>query len=90
MQPLPLRAAQDMIRLLNQPVYRNQNFKLWLSYFEIYGGKLYDLLSDRRLVVVHLPITFFFPGAGNGCMHILTLSISLINPYLGMLSQNVG
>ncbi|VAH14676.1 unnamed protein product [Triticum turgidum subsp. durum] len=48
MQPLPLRAAQDMIRLLNQPVYRNQNFKLWLSYFEIYGGKLYDLLSDRR------------------------------------------
>ena len=48
MQPLPLRAAQDMIRLLHQPVYRNQNFKLWLSYFEIYGGKLYDLLSDRR------------------------------------------
>uniref|UniRef100_A0A452Y0S9 Kinesin-like protein n=1 Tax=Aegilops tauschii subsp. strangulata TaxID=200361 RepID=A0A452Y0S9_AEGTS len=48
MQPLPLRAAQDMIRLLQQPVYRNQNFKLWLSYFEIYGGKLYDLLSDRR------------------------------------------
>ncbi|KQK07412.1 kinesin-like protein KIN-13A [Brachypodium distachyon] len=48
MQPLPLRAAQDMVRLLHQPVYRNQNFKLWLSYFEIYGGKLYDLLSDRR------------------------------------------
>lgn len=35
-------------------------------------------------------ITFFFPGAGDGCMHILTLSISLTNPYLGMLSQNVG
>jgi len=50
MQPLPLRAAQDMVRLLHQPVYRNQNFKLWLSYFEIYGGKLFDLLSDRRLV----------------------------------------
>ncbi|KAL6897754.1 hypothetical protein ACP4OV_006713 [Aristida adscensionis] len=48
MQPLPLRAAQDMVRLLHQPVYRNQNFKLWLSYFEIYGGKLFDLLSDRR------------------------------------------
>ncbi|CAL4910262.1 unnamed protein product [Urochloa decumbens] len=52
MQPLPLRAAQDMVRLLHQPVYRNQNFKLWLSYFEIYGGKLFDLLSDRRQLVM--------------------------------------
>ncbi|KAM0854407.1 hypothetical protein ACQ4PT_050456 [Festuca glaucescens] len=26
-----------------------QNFKLWLSYFEIYGGKLFDLLSERRV-----------------------------------------
>ncbi|TVU20935.1 hypothetical protein EJB05_30541 [Eragrostis curvula] len=48
MQPLPLRAAHDMVRLLHQPMYRSQNFKLWLSYFEIYGGKLYDLLSERR------------------------------------------
>ncbi|CAN0855856.1 Kinesin-like protein KIN-13A [Linum grandiflorum] len=48
MQPLPLRAAQDMVRLLHQPVYRSQKFKLWLSYFEIYGGKLFDLLSDRK------------------------------------------
>ncbi|KAL1543080.1 Kinesin-like protein KIN-13A [Salvia divinorum] len=48
MQPLPLRAAEDLVRLLHQPVYRNQRFKLWLSYFEIYGGKLYDLLSDRK------------------------------------------
>ncbi|XP_072975038.1 kinesin-like protein KIN-13A [Typha angustifolia] len=48
MQPLPLRASQDMVRLLHQPMYRNQRFKLWLSYFEIYGGKLFDLLSDRR------------------------------------------
>ncbi|KAF7036440.1 hypothetical protein CFC21_047105 [Triticum aestivum] len=48
MQPLPLRAAQDMVHLLHQPVYLSQNFKLWLSYFEIYGGKLYDLLSERR------------------------------------------
>ncbi|WCJ23488.1 P-loop containing nucleoside triphosphate hydrolases superfamily protein [Euphorbia peplus] len=48
MQPLPLRAAEDLVRYLHQPVYRNQKFKLWLSYFEIYGGKLYDLLSDRK------------------------------------------
>ncbi|XP_054822006.1 kinesin-like protein KIN-13A [Prosopis cineraria] len=48
MQPLPLRAAEDLVRLLHQPVYQNQRFKLWLSYFEIYGGKLFDLLSDRK------------------------------------------
>ncbi|KAE9602161.1 putative plus-end-directed kinesin ATPase [Lupinus albus] len=48
MQPLPLRAAGDLVRQLRQSVYRNQRFKLWLSYFEIYGGKLFDLLSDRK------------------------------------------
>nr|KJB28985.1 hypothetical protein B456_005G078400 [Gossypium raimondii] len=48
MQPLPLRAAQDLIRFLHQPVYHSQRFKLSLSYFEIYGGKLFDLLSDRK------------------------------------------
>uniref|UniRef100_A0A2P2MI04 Kinesin-like protein n=2 Tax=Rhizophora mucronata TaxID=61149 RepID=A0A2P2MI04_RHIMU len=48
MQPLPLRASEDLVRLLHQPVYQNQRFKLWLSYFEIYGGKLFDLLSDRK------------------------------------------
>ncbi|XP_022721932.1 kinesin-like protein KIN-13A [Durio zibethinus] len=48
MQPLPLRAAQDLVRILHQPVYCNQRFKLWLSFFEIYGGKLFDLLSDRK------------------------------------------
>ncbi|KAI3855185.1 hypothetical protein MKW92_036365 [Papaver armeniacum] len=48
MQPLPLRAAEDIVRLLHHPTYRNQKFKLWLSFFEIYGGKLYDLLSERR------------------------------------------
>ncbi|KAL5852397.1 hypothetical protein ACOSQ3_007515 [Xanthoceras sorbifolium] len=48
MQPLPLRAAEDLVRYLHQPVYRNQRFKLWLSFFEIYGGKLFDLLNDRK------------------------------------------
>lgn len=48
MQPLPLRAVQDLVRFLRLPIYRNQRFKLWLSYFEIYGGKLFDLLSDRK------------------------------------------
>lgn len=48
MQPLPLRAAEDLVRLLYHPTYRSQGFKLWLSFFEIYGGKLFDLLSDRK------------------------------------------
>ncbi|KAL6989952.1 Kinesin-like protein KIN-13A [Sarracenia purpurea var. burkii] len=48
MQPLPLRAVEDIVRLLHHPTYRNQRFKLWLSFFEIYGGKLFDLLSDRK------------------------------------------
>ncbi|CAO2821963.1 unnamed protein product [Amaranthus hypochondriacus] len=48
MKPLPIRAAEDLVRLLHQPVYRNQRFKLWLSYFEIYGGKLFDLLCERK------------------------------------------
>ncbi|XP_008655223.1 kinesin-like protein KIN-13A isoform X2 [Zea mays] len=52
MQPLPLRAAHDMVCLLHQPMYRNQHFKLWLSYFEIYGGKLFDLLSERRQLLM--------------------------------------
>ncbi|OAY63910.1 Kinesin-13A [Ananas comosus] len=48
MQPLPLKASEDIFRLLRQTNYRNQNLKLWLSYFEIYCGKLFDLLNDRR------------------------------------------
>ncbi|KAK9084232.1 hypothetical protein Scep_030703 [Stephania cephalantha] len=52
MQPLPLRAAEDLMRLLHHPTYRNQRYKLWLSYFEIYGGKLFDLLSDRRKLLM--------------------------------------
>ncbi|KAE8670362.1 Kinesin-13A [Hibiscus syriacus] len=38
----------NLIRFLHQPVYCSQRFKLWLSFFEIYGGKLFDLLSDRK------------------------------------------
>ncbi|KAL0743331.1 hypothetical protein Bca4012_084844 [Brassica carinata] len=52
MKPLPIRAVEDLMRLLRQPVYSNQKFKLWLSYFEIYGGKLFDLLSERRKLLM--------------------------------------
>ncbi|KAI5430247.1 Kinesin-like protein KIN-13A [Lathyrus oleraceus] len=52
MQPLPLRAANDLVRQLHRPVYRNQKFKFWLSYSEIYGGELYDLLGDRKKLLM--------------------------------------
>lgn len=47
MQPLPLKASHDILRLMHYN-YRNQGFQLFVSFFEIYGGKLYDLLNDRR------------------------------------------
>ncbi|XP_024029751.1 kinesin-like protein KIN-13B [Morus notabilis] len=47
MQPLPLKASQDILRSMHQ-TYRNQGFQLFVSFFEIYGGKLFDLLNDRR------------------------------------------
>ncbi|XVE52097.1 hypothetical protein DITRI_Ditri02bG0093900 [Diplodiscus trichospermus] len=47
MKPLPLKASQDILRLMYH-TYRNQGFQLFVSFFEIYGGKLFDLLSDRK------------------------------------------
>ncbi|WJZ97974.1 hypothetical protein VitviT2T_016537 [Vitis vinifera] len=47
MQPLPLKASEDILRLMHN-TYRNQGFQLFVSFFEIYGGKLFDLLNDRR------------------------------------------
>ncbi|CAK9310483.1 unnamed protein product [Citrullus colocynthis] len=47
MKPLPLKASKDILRLMHH-TYRNQGFHLLVSFFEIYGGKLYDLLNDRK------------------------------------------
>ncbi|XP_047058761.1 kinesin-like protein KIN-13B [Lolium rigidum] len=47
MRPLPLKASQDILRLMHH-TYRNQGFQLFFSFFEIYGGKLYDLLNERN------------------------------------------
>ena len=47
MQPLPLRAAADMFALLADPQFAD--LSLWVSCFEIYGGKLYDLLNGYAL-----------------------------------------
>ncbi|XP_010542244.1 PREDICTED: kinesin-like protein KIN-13B [Tarenaya hassleriana] len=47
MKPLPLKASRDILRLMHH-TYRNQGLQLFVSFFEIYGGKLFDLLSDRK------------------------------------------
>uniref|UniRef100_A0A5B7BPC7 Kinesin-like protein n=1 Tax=Davidia involucrata TaxID=16924 RepID=A0A5B7BPC7_DAVIN len=47
MQPLPLKACQDIFTLMHHN-YWNQGFQLFVSFFEIYGGKVFDLLNDRR------------------------------------------
>jgi hypothetical protein len=54
MKPLPLKASRDILRLMHH-TYRSQGFQLFVSFFEIYGGKLFDLLSDRKLVALILP-----------------------------------
>ncbi|CAH9122819.1 unnamed protein product [Cuscuta epithymum] len=47
MKPLPLKASRDILKLMNY-TYRNQGFQLFVGFFEIYGGKLFDLLNDRK------------------------------------------
>ncbi|GAB2269414.1 Kinesin-like protein KIN-13B [Dionaea muscipula] len=47
MKPLPLKASRDILRLMNH-TYRNLGFQLFVSFFEIYGGKLFDLLNERK------------------------------------------
>ncbi|XP_057454302.1 kinesin-like protein KIN-13B [Lotus japonicus] len=47
MKPLPLKASRDILKLMYH-TYNNQGFQLYVSFFEIYGGKLFDLLNDRK------------------------------------------
>ncbi|KAL5538018.1 hypothetical protein UlMin_045345 [Ulmus minor] len=47
MKPLPIKASRDILRLMHH-TYRNHGFQLFVSFFEIYGGKLYDLLNERK------------------------------------------
>lgn len=50
MQPLPLRAASDIFSYLGFP--EHGGLSLWVSCFEIYGGKLFDLLNGRHGLVM--------------------------------------
>ncbi|KAK9666163.1 hypothetical protein RND81_14G165500 [Saponaria officinalis] len=51
MKPLPLTASRDILRLMHH-TYRNQGFQLFVSFFEIYGGKLFDLLNERKKLCI--------------------------------------
>ena len=42
-------AAADVFKLKGDRAYSDMG--VWVSFFEIYGGKLYDLLNDRRKLV---------------------------------------
>lgn len=46
MQPLPLRAADDILKVLSISDYKD--LALHVSCYEIYGGKLFDLLNGRK------------------------------------------
>jgi kinesin family protein 2/24 len=43
---LYLLAAYDVIQLLEQ----YEDLEVWLSFYEIYCGKLYDLLNNKEMV----------------------------------------
>ena len=50
MNPLPIRAAGEILGELRKPEYKDLCLKV--SYFEIYGGKVYDLLNGRAKLVI--------------------------------------
>lgn len=49
MGPLPIRTAADMFAVLARPDY--QHVALFVSCFEIYGGKLFDLLNNKEALI---------------------------------------
>ncbi|KFR00296.1 Kinesin-like KIF2C, partial [Nipponia nippon] len=40
-------ASQDVFLLLNQPRYRSQDLEVYVTFFEIYNGKVFDLLNKK-------------------------------------------
>eukprot|EP01135_Chromosphaera_perkinsii_P008751 Nk52_evm84s1444 gene=Nk52_evmTU84s1444 len=41
-------AAKDVFELLQSPKYREKDLWVSVSFFEIYGGKVFDLLNDKK------------------------------------------
>lgn len=50
MQPLPLRAAADVFKVVSLPEF--SSLALYVSCYEIYGGKVFDLLNGRAKLEV--------------------------------------
>ncbi|NXB95361.1 KIF2C protein, partial [Vidua chalybeata] len=46
-------ASQDVFLLLNQPRYKSQNLEVYVTFFEIYNGKSYLVLSGP-VVLLHI------------------------------------
>jgi len=46
MTPLPLKAADEIFGILGNREFKN--YYLYVSCFEIYGGKIFDLLNSRK------------------------------------------
>jgi len=42
-----MMAAKDVFQYLKSPKYRNLNLQVSASFFEIYSGKVFDLLNDK-------------------------------------------
>lgn len=42
-----LLAAND---IFNKIAHNNWNLRVWVSFYEIYCGKLFDLLNDRKIL----------------------------------------
>ncbi|XP_065595931.1 kinesin-like protein KIF2C isoform X2 [Cyrtonyx montezumae] len=40
-------ASQDVFLLLSQPRYRSQDLEVYVTFFEIYNGKVFDLLNKK-------------------------------------------
>lgn len=45
---LYLLASYDIFQTLDKP--ENQQLQCWISFYEIYCGKLFDLLNERKLL----------------------------------------
>lgn len=39
--------ARDVFKMLQSPKYRDENLSIYASFFEIYSGKVFDLLNDK-------------------------------------------
>lgn len=51
MKGLQEQAITDIFALANSK-YRSEKPEFFLSFFEIYGGRAYDLLNDRNKLAV--------------------------------------